>query len=178
MYGLSRTAENITEAFLNYLFPTSPYGKATEEYRTYIDDNDAASADILKEKIPTKYSRWVIECFIDTITELKELIAEYPNLRLIGSSILFIYEGDRAAADATWKQMLEEDKLPSEKEEAMDGEEAEELPPKMCDLRLIDFAHSDWHADAEKQDPELLKGFDNVIKILKDCLKRQREEKF
>jgi 1D-myo-inositol-tetrakisphosphate 5-kinase/inositol-polyphosphate multikinase len=74
--------------------------------------------------------------------------------------------------------MLEEDKLPSEKEEAMDGEEAEELPPKMCDLRLIDFAHSDWHADAEKQDPELLKGFDNVIKILKDCLKRQREEKF
>lgn len=120
----------------------------------------------------------MIECFIDTVTELKESIAEYPNLRLIGSSILFIYEGDRAAADATWKRMLEEDKLSREKEEVKDGEEAEELPSKMCDLRLIDFAHSDWHADADAQDPALLKGFDNIIKILKDCLKRQREEKF
>jgi 1D-myo-inositol-tetrakisphosphate 5-kinase/inositol-polyphosphate multikinase len=118
----------------------------------------------------------VIECFIDTLTELRELIAEYPNLRLIGSSILFIYEGDRAAAESTWKHMLEEDKLPSEKE-VMD-EETEELPPKMCDLRLIDFAHSDWHSEAKEQDPDLLKGFDNIIKIMKDCLTRLREEKF
>jgi 1D-myo-inositol-tetrakisphosphate 5-kinase/inositol-polyphosphate multikinase len=125
------------------------------------------------EKIPTKYSKWVIECFIDTVKEIRESIIEYPNLRLIGSSLLFIYEGDRKAADKTWEHMLKEDSnhMPAE-----DKEEEEELSPKMCDLRLIDFAHSDWHAERKEQDPELMKGFDNIIQILENCLKRQNQE--
>lgn len=116
----------------------------------------------------------MIECFIDTIKEIRESITEHPNLQLIGSSLLFIYEGDRVAADNTWKQMLEEDDIPENRENRPDDDE---LSPKMCDLRLIDFAHSDWHADRKYQDPELMKGFDNIITLLEDCLKRQRQEK-
>ena len=176
VYGKSRIADNTVEAILAYLFPTSSYGTQTEEYRTYIDDNTSTST--AQEKIPTKYSRWVIECFIDTLQEIKESLIDHPNLRLIGSSILFMYEGDRSAADKTWKQMLTEDKKAPLSDQAQEAaaETEEELPPKMCDLRLIDFAHSDWHADRKKQDPELLKGFENIIRILQECLAIQRKE--
>ncbi|EPB92936.1 hypothetical protein HMPREF1544_00010 [Mucor circinelloides 1006PhL] len=176
VYGKSRTADNTVEAILAYLFPTSSYGTQTEEYRTYIDDNTSTST--AREKIPTKYSRWVIECFIDTLQEIRESLIDHPNLRLIGSSILFMYEGDRSAADKTWKQMLAEDKRAPLSDQAQEAaaETEEELPPKMCDLRLIDFAHSDWHADRNKQDPELLKGFENIIHILQECLAVQRKE--
>ncbi|KAI7900832.1 uncharacterized protein BX663DRAFT_516666 [Cokeromyces recurvatus] len=76
--------------------------------------------------------------------------------------------------------MLEEDNNDGKKRETGEEEEGEEeeLPPKMCDLRLIDFAHSDWHADdREKQDPNLIKGYDNIIEILEECLNRQYKEK-
>lgn len=174
VYGKSRTADNTVEALLAYLFPTSSYGAQTEDYRTYIDDNTSTST--AREKIPTKYSRWVIECFIDTLKEIQELLIEHPSLRLIGSSILFMYEGDRSAADETWKQMLAEDKKAPLQDQAQESAADEELPPKMCDLRLIDFAHSDWHADRTKQDPELLKGFENIIRLLEQCLAIQRKE--
>lgn len=169
IFGKSRTPENTVEAILAYLFPTSSYGKQTEEYRTYIDDNTSKST--ARDKIPAKYSRWVIECFIDTLKEIQESLVDHPNLRLIGSSILFMYEGDRSAADKTWKQMLAEDKkAPLQDQEHESVEADEELPPKMCDLRLIDFAHSDWHADRKRQDPELLKGFDNIVRLLQEAL--------
>ncbi|KAI9357104.1 hypothetical protein BD770DRAFT_300412, partial [Pilaira anomala] len=61
------------------------------------------------------------------------------------------------------------------KKEEEGGED--ELPPKMCDLKLIDFAHSDWKAERDQQDPELLRGFDNLIDLLGSCLQRQRQEK-
>ncbi|KAI9245271.1 hypothetical protein EDC94DRAFT_665308 [Helicostylum pulchrum] len=175
-YGQSRTVDNVLEALLAYLFPVSKYASDAENYAEYIEDT-TTEQDIIKEKIPTKYSKWVIECFIDTIKEIKESIIEHPNLRLIGSSLLFIYEGDRAAADKTWKSMLEEDDLPQNKDEDDSRLEDDELPPKMCDLRLIDFAHSDWHAERNEQDPDLINGFDNLIALLESCLQRQSQEK-
>ncbi|GAN03778.1 inositol hexaphosphate kinase 3 [Mucor ambiguus] len=176
IYGKSRTADNTVEAILAYLFPTSSYGTQTEDYRTYVDDNTSTSTT--REKILTKYSRWVIECFIDTLKEIQESLIDHPNLRLIGSSILFMYEGDRSAADKTWKQMLAEDKAAPLQDQAHEivAETEDELPPKMCDLRLIDFAHSDWHADRKRQDPELLRGFENIIHILEQCLAIQHKE--
>lgn len=143
-----------------------------QEYTTHIEDKDIQNNST--EKIPTKYSRWIIECFIDTIKEIRESIIEYPNLRLIGSSLLFIFEGDRTTADTTWKHMLQEDAIPEKQGEEEETEE--ELSPKMCDLRLIDFAHSDWHGKGENQDPDLIKGFDNIISILDECLNRQSKE--
>ncbi|KAI8085850.1 uncharacterized protein B0P05DRAFT_466348 [Gilbertella persicaria] len=68
--------------------------------------------------------------------------------------------------------MLEEDK-----QEGRGAEDDKQDAPKMCELRLIDFAHSDWHADRKTQDTELIKGFDNIIDILNECLKRQKTEK-
>ncbi|KAI8375290.1 hypothetical protein EDC96DRAFT_496717 [Choanephora cucurbitarum] len=169
-FGKSRTKDTILDALMAYLFPTSHYGKETESYRTYQDDTDTIE-NAVHQKIPTKYIQWVIECFIDTLTEIREAVIEHPNLELIGSSLLFVYEGDRSAADATWKFMLNEDK---QKENSQADTEEDENAPKMCDVRLIDFAHSSWHASRETQDPELIKGFDNMLELLEACLQRQQ----
>lgn len=162
---------------LAYLFPTSIYGKdKVKDYRVDIELTEESNDEIIREKMAPKYMQWIIECFIDTLIEIRESIANHPNLSLIGSSLLFVYEGDRSAANKTWKQMLEEDKKGKKKAEEEEQEE-EELPPKMCDLRLIDFAHSNWHAKRNTQDPELIKGYDNIIKILEECLEVQNKQK-
>lgn len=167
------------DALLCYLFPSSTYAEKAQEYATFTISTAEDNLNTQKSgKIPTKYSKWVTECFIDTIKEIRQAIMEHPNLRLIGSSLLFIYEGDRAAADKTWKHMLEEDSyIPSAENNEGELEEEEELAPKMCDIRMIDFAHSDWHAVRMEQDPDLMKGFDNIIEILEECLKIQLQEK-
>lgn len=173
-FGKSRVIDNSVEALLCFLFPNSIYTEHAAEYIKQIDDppNNEESSEFIKEKLPTKYIRWIIECFIDTVKEIRESVLEHPNLRLIGSSLLFIFEGDRSASDKTWKHMLQEDAAPKSQEDETD----EELPPKMCDLRLIDFAHSDWHANRSQQDINLVKGFDNILDILNKCLIRQQHE--
>ncbi|CEG67453.1 hypothetical protein RMATCC62417_03882 [Rhizopus microsporus] len=172
-FGKTRTVENTVEAIMAFLFPTSAYGLKTEEYRNYSSE-DQQKKD---EPIPSKYMRWIIECFIDTLQEIKEAIVLMPNLQLIGSSLLFVYEGDRTAAEKTWKYMLDEDRQKGKGKQTDEEEEDDNLAPKMCDLRLIDFAHSDWHSEREEQDPDLVKGFDNIIDILYQCLKIQHQEK-
>ncbi|KAI8369993.1 hypothetical protein BD560DRAFT_397309 [Blakeslea trispora] len=167
-YGKSRTEDDMLDALMAYFFPASHHGKSNESYRTYQDDTDRIE-NAVHQTIPTKYMHWIIECFIDTITEIREAVLENPNLELIGSSLLFVYEGDRSAADATWKFMLTEDKKEDKEKQE---EEENENAPKMCDLRMIDFAHSNWHASRETQDSELIKGFDNIIKLLEACLQK------
>lgn len=156
------------------MFPKSVYAEKVEGYRVDIESTDNVNDNVKRENIPSKYMKWTIECFIDTLIEIRESIIDHPNLRLIGSSLLFVYEGDRCAADKTWKYMLAEDKKGKKQQE--EEEEETELAPKMCDLRLIDFAHSDWHAKRDTQDPGLVKGYDSIIKILEECLEIQGKE--
>ncbi|KAI8876929.1 SAICAR synthase-like protein [Backusella circina FSU 941] len=165
----SRTPDTILDALLAFLYPNSDYGARTEEYKQYENEDEI---DGIRERLPLKYTRWVIESFIDTIKEIRHFIKEHPQLRLIGSSILMVYEGDRAAADKTWRFMLDDDNKQGqgEKMEAEPEEADEELDPKMCELRLIDFAHSDWEAEREQQDPGLMKGYDTIIDLLEKCL--------
>lgn len=121
----------------------------------------------ITEKMPTKYMQWIIECLLDTLEEMKEAVVSLPQLSLISSSLLFVYEGDREAAEITWKKMIQQDAKKS-----TTIEEEEEMP-KMCDLRLIDFAQSDWLAQRDQQDQDLVKGFDNTIEILSYCLEKK-----
>jgi 1D-myo-inositol-tetrakisphosphate 5-kinase/inositol-polyphosphate multikinase len=157
----SRTPNTILDALMAFLYPNSDYGTRTEEHRQYEDEDN----DGVRKRLPVKYIRWVIESFIDTIKEIQHFIQQHPQLRLIGSSILMVYEGDRAAADKTWSFMLDDDNKQKQEEE-----DDEELDPKMCELRLIDFAHSDWNAEREEQDPGLIKGYDTIIELLEKCL--------
>lgn len=126
--------------------------------------------------------RWILECLIDDVQAIRDFVAEHPALQLIGSSLLFVYEGDRKASDDTWEKMLDEDRRakddtndPGEKEKEEDEEE--ENTRKLYDIRAIDFSHSKWDAKRTQQDPKLVKALDNLLHLLQSCLERQKQEK-
>ncbi|KAI9494014.1 hypothetical protein BDB00DRAFT_341371 [Zychaea mexicana] len=182
-YGKSRTKDDIADAILAYFFPTSSYAHISEEAnRKTLKDEKAA---ITSKRISSNKMEWLLECFIEEVSGIREYLEEHPSIQLIGSSLLFIYEGDKNAADAVWKKMLEEDRKEKQQQkenedkegdEDEEEEEEEERPP-MYDLRLIDFAHSSWSSKQEEQDPGILKGLDSVLKLLEQCLERQQQEK-
>ncbi|OAD68958.1 hypothetical protein PHYBLDRAFT_116824, partial [Phycomyces blakesleeanus NRRL 1555(-)] len=158
-FGRSFTKEDIINGFLAFFFPSSTYGSMGKQET--IDDKEGNPT----QRLPAKKIRWIIESFRDDLVDMREWIAKTPSLELIGSSLLFVYEGDRETVDAVWKRMLEDD------------EPAEENEPILCDVRLIDFAHSRWDSQQTKQDPGLLEGFDNAILLLNQCMEVQKSEK-
>lgn len=135
--------------------------------------------------------RWILECLIDDVQAIRDFVAEHPTLQLIGSSLLFVYEGDRKASDDTWNKMLEEDRrvkdddnkgkkkqnAAGEAEEQEQDEDEDENMQKLYDVRAIDFSHSRWDVKRTQQDPKLVEALDNLLQLLEICLERQKQEK-
>ncbi|KAI9250773.1 inositol polyphosphate kinase-domain-containing protein [Sporodiniella umbellata] len=162
--GKSLTAETIQDAFDLYLcparYPDHPLGESKAKENT------------VQGHMEPRHLDYILECFVDTLNEIRQALIDLPQLSLIGSSLLFVYEGDPTAAKITWKKLIEQDR---QEEKKQDTTEEEEEIPKMCDLRLIDFAHSDWHMKRDQQDLDLIKGIDNTLAILSSLgLKRQQ----
>lgn len=180
-YGRSRTQDTILDAFLAYFFPTSAYAKAPEENRTTTPDEEhpAEASSSLRKKLTGTKMRWIIESLVEDIASMVEFLEAYPAVELIGASLLIVYEGDSEAANRVWKKLIEEDNREAQDKvhDEEDEEEEEEEEPKLYDVRLIDFAHSRWDVDRTTQDAGLLKGFQNVLRLLNECLDRQRSEK-
>lgn len=181
-FGRSRKDDNLLDAFLAFFFPASKYAQGNEPTRTLVKDEETKAAAELGKPISGSKIRWILECMIEDVQAIRDYAAKQPGLELIGSSLLLVFEGDKTAADLAWKRMLEEDKRAeaagskNDDDDDDDGKEDEDKP-KMYDLRLIDFAHSQWDAKRTTQDEGLLKGLDNVMSILEQCRTRQREEK-
>ncbi|KAF7732287.1 hypothetical protein EC973_005182 [Apophysomyces ossiformis] len=173
-YGRMRTETDIIDALLAFLFPTSSYGQQSTP-DTILEDEERLSLEDSPQRIPAKKMSWILESFIQDLEDIQEFVTTHPALELTGVSILFVYEGDTAAANKVWKHMLEEDKMELATEP--EKEDEEEAPPKMCDLRLIDFAHSRWKPTKTKQDQGILNGINNMIGLLKQCLRQQQLEK-
>ncbi|KAI8137407.1 hypothetical protein BJV82DRAFT_661304 [Fennellomyces sp. T-0311] len=173
-YGKARTKDDLIDGLLAYFFPTSTYGTEVHPHRATVKDDEARPT---QKRIASNKMEWILECFQEEVTGIREYLEAHPNVELIGSSLLFVYEGDKTVADALWKKMLEEDRKENEGNDEEAEEEDEEERPPMYDLRLIDFAHAKWDSKQEKQDPGMLKGLDSVLHLLEQCLQRQRAEK-
>ncbi|KAI8380882.1 uncharacterized protein BYT42DRAFT_564559 [Radiomyces spectabilis] len=181
-YGRSLVKDDILDGFLAYFFPSSDYAHKASKHSDVVAENVAEVAtEGISARIPGKMMRWILESFQDDLSDMRDFIATHSNLQLISSSLLFVYEGDQKAAESVWKRMLQEDEQAEQTSSVPvtddDNEEDEEDVSKICDVRLIDFAHSKWDASQEQQDPGLLEGFDNMIGILQECIRRQRAQK-
>ena len=111
-------------------------------------------------------------------------VLEKTESRMYSASILMVYEADEEAIEAA----LEEEKRrgamrranpgqedgkikDGEEDEEQDDddeeeeEEDEEQRPKVCDMRLIDFAHAQW-TPGQGPDTNALQGVRAVLKIL------------
>ena len=191
-FGRTRTNDTILDAFLAFFFPTTAYGHSSDPHIVRVDDaSDGIRKETTRGNISSKKMRWIIESYMDDLRDIRQFIADHPTIQLIGTSLLFVYEGDLSAANRVWAQMLQEDQditvkgngdahiahTNNEKGSDDESDSGEEQRPRLCDLRIIDFAHSRWDAQQTEIDNDLLRAIDNVLDLLNQCLEKQRCEK-
>ncbi|KAI7871033.1 hypothetical protein BDF14DRAFT_1767719 [Spinellus fusiger] len=177
-FGRSLTQETLPDAFMAFLCPFSHTPSNTGLFETVPNSNPSKNRPLPKNK-----REWIVDRYISDLVEMQDWIANTPHLEMIGSSLLFVYEGDPEAADKAWKRMLQESKSSeasiSSSKDSSDRDDPEEAPLEeespeedtyLCDLRLIDFGHAQWQSQQTEQDKGLLEGLNHAIQLLKDCL--------
>ncbi|KAJ1952200.1 hypothetical protein IWQ62_006277 [Dispira parvispora] len=133
-----------------------------------------------------EYREFLIKEFTLALTEMIKVV-EAHELRMYGSSLLFVYEGDSQRRD----RILAENNLDEEDDESFseefdndgrsslpnttdmedsgfssdDDEEEEEDDNMLYDLRIIDFAHSTW-CPSQGTDTGFLFGVRNTRDVL------------
>ncbi|KAK0185980.1 SAICAR synthase-like protein [Armillaria mellea] len=90
------------------------------------------------------------------------------EMRMVGGSLLIIYEGELTKAEDGVKWMLEEEEEEEGDEDEDDDEKPKRGPPYT--VKLIDFAHTRF-VPGEGPDEGVLKGFDTVLSLLDGRLK-------
>lgn len=102
------------------------------------------------------------------VAEIRDALAGV-ELRMVGGSILVIYEGDPTRAEETLKA-LKEDKMDGEEDDDDDDdEEKPKLGPPYL-VKLIDFAHAKF-TPGQGPDEGVLKGLDTVLGLLDGRIK-------
>jgi len=118
-----------------------------------------------------------------SVQELRDLLASI-ELRMVGSSLLIVYEGDRDRAETGVQWLAEqpagmssdddegkedmedvEEVEGSEGDEESDEDSSDEERESPCVVRLIDFAHTRLKP-GEGPDVGVLKGLDTLLGLL------------
>ncbi|KAK0210148.1 SAICAR synthase-like protein [Desarmillaria ectypa] len=118
--------------------------------------------------LPPKLLVPVLRALREDIAEIRDAFAGV-EMRMVGGSLLIIYEGDLTKAEDGVKWMLEEE----EEEEGDEEEDEEDEKPKRgppYTVKLIDFAHTRF-VPGKGPDEGVLKGFDTVLSLLDGRLK-------
>ncbi|ORX62653.1 SAICAR synthase-like protein [Hesseltinella vesiculosa] len=182
-YGRDRTKDNFIQGLLSFFYPgqltdhrADDTGLPLHCRRVPLKNTSTSTLPLNKKKI-----EWIVEHFMDTIEEIMDFLMDHPELHLTASSLLLVYEGDADAAQRIWQRYLDEDKqhdsqptaatLDQDEEQDNEDEVDEPLEPKLCDVRLIDFARSRWeHGRRDEQDPSLMKALGNMLSMLQQVL--------
>ena len=124
--------------------------------------------------LPADVLLQVLEALREDVAEIREVLAEV-HMRMVGGSLLVVYEADweRARAGLKWlEEMGDEDEDEGEDEDE-DGEEegddneaeGKKRPSLPYAVKLIDFAHTKI-VPGEGPDEGVLKGVDTVLSLL------------
>ncbi|KAF9441915.1 SAICAR synthase-like protein [Macrolepiota fuliginosa MF-IS2] len=117
--------------------------------------------------LPAHLLRPVIEGIREEIQEIRNVFAEL-ELRMVGGSLLVVYEADWTRAEEGLKNLGCDDE---EDEEEETDEESKEKPGPPFIVKLIDFAHTKTVPGAGADEGVLL-GMDTVLKLLDARLKQ------
>ncbi|KAK0229093.1 SAICAR synthase-like protein [Armillaria nabsnona] len=117
--------------------------------------------------LPSRFLVPVLKALREDIAEIREAFAGM-EMRMVGGSLLIIYEGDLTKAEDGVKWMLEEEEEEEGDEEEEDDEKPKRGPPYT--VKLIDFAHTRF-VPGKGPDEGVLKGFDTVLSLLDGRLK-------
>lgn len=104
--------------------------------------------------------KYVGQALLADVTHIQSILESHEN-RFFSSSLLFVFEGDGEALRAA----IDESSQPSQSID--DCEDDELVKPKICSVKLIDFAHAEW-TPGRGPDENTLIGVRNVANILND----------
>ncbi|KAJ1725748.1 hypothetical protein LPJ53_000009 [Coemansia erecta] len=144
-----KMASERTSSVLGYCFcglglPGKPF--ADRDWITKLDKDSVVTDALMplfrvaENRVGREYRLTVLQKLIERISEYRDVIQK-SETRMIGSSLLIIYESD------------------PDRVKASDGPQV--------DVRAIDFAHSHW-LPGEGPDEQYLFGLDNLIQALTD----------
>lgn len=115
-------------------------GKEPGKAARTLDDMAQLMTQALRTDMPVR-RRAIVRKLLPQVRELKTHVAQVPA-QLRSASVLVVAEGDTAALEA-----------------------AQDTPAPVCDVRLIDFAHSRW-SPAEGVDLGIQRGLATLVQIL------------
>ncbi|CAG8570497.1 8633_t:CDS:2 [Rhizophagus irregularis] len=120
-------------------------------------------AEFFTSEIPIDHRRIVIERFINDL-ESSLRVLEKQEIRLIGASLFFVYEGD----PDTFAEALNKEQEQNHETKIYNNDTY-----KITDLKVIDFAHSFFREGIGKDEGVLL-GLNNTIKYFKQILNEEK----
>ncbi|KAF7348424.1 Kinase [Mycena sanguinolenta] len=148
VYGKSISAEQLPEGLARF-FPI-------------------ASHDAPEQGLPAALLLQILELLREDVEDIRDALAAL-EIRMVGASLLILYESDAVRAEEGLKWLLKDEE---EEEEDSDDDEDEEddpnKPPKRYtpyDVRLIDFAHTRF-APGQGPDEGALLGFKTLLALL------------
>jgi 1D-myo-inositol-tetrakisphosphate 5-kinase/inositol-polyphosphate multikinase len=124
-----------------------------------------ASADAPAQGLPAPLLLQILELLREDVQDIRDAFAAL-EIRMVGGSLLFLYESDATRAEEGLNWMLKVDDDEDEEEEEDDDDDS--APPKPgppCDVRLIDFAHTRF-VPGQGPDEGVLLGLDTVLGLL------------
>lgn len=123
-----------------------------------------------------------MECLREDIAEIKAVL-EQVHIRMVGGSLLVIYEADLERARAAVKYWVDgegrddaddEEGEEEDSDEEEDEDKIERRPNPPYRVKLIDFAHT-HHTPGEGPDEGVILGIATVLKLLDGRIEEVKE---
>lgn len=155
LYGQSFSKDNVVDAFTTYLG-----GVRVDE---------TTGKTVLKRK----HAQLLAKRFLRELESIQYAL-ENEESRMYSASVLMVYEGDEDAWEAgLQEEEKEKDRQPDgddeEENEDEDEDDDEQIPQKVHEVRLIDFAHASW-TPGQGPDENALMGVRSLIRILRSLV--------
>ncbi|KAF8162719.1 hypothetical protein B0H34DRAFT_794504 [Crassisporium funariophilum] len=135
---------------------------------TPVETEDAATPS---SGLPRKLLLPILEAIREEIAEIRKVYAEL-EIRMVGGSLLVIYEADWDRAAESLQQYLQEkgeDCLDDDDDDEDDDDDDDKKPGPPFAVKLIDFAHTSF-VPGKGPDEGVLRGIDTVLKLLDERL--------
>ncbi|KAI0792629.1 SAICAR synthase-like protein [Abortiporus biennis] len=162
-YGKSITPADLPEGISRFFPVASPSPTPTKEDETPITGTG----------LPAKILLPILQSLRQDIADIRDALSQI-HMRMVGGSLLVVYEADWERAEEGLKHLEEEleeleAELEAEEDEDEDEDDDEEGKPKKVGMpysvKLIDFAHTKI-VPGEGPDEGVLKGVDTVLTLL------------
>ncbi|KAI0810825.1 hypothetical protein BC629DRAFT_1580063 [Irpex lacteus] len=169
-YGKSITASQLPDGIRRF-FPLASDADKSKRPPVEVDTG-----------IPPNVLLPILECLREDIAEIKAVL-EQVHIRMVGGSLLVIYEADLERARAAVKYWVDgegrddADDEEGEEEDSDDEEDEDKIerrPNPPYRVKLIDFAHT-HHTPGEGPDEGVILGIATVLKLLDGRIEEVKE---